>query len=270
VKIALASLVLVVVSLPGLARAAVGLAYEAPDGCPSQRDFVDAVAARDADFETAGPTGVRRVMVVAIRKQGGGFAGVFQVRDGEAATNKREVQGGSCAEVVDALAVVTAIALRPESAAGAQPASATPATPPPAPAKRPAAADGRLRGNTFIYHHTHETVSVSAGPLSFDLARTLNVYGGLMVGAAPSTVMPRFDLSMIGGNFVTTPDGSQRILGIILRSRVSFFGPGTYRSPDTNTSLEGIAFATGGRAALFLSRYPGDPHTTRVKWLAAH
>ncbi|HEY6476221.1 MAG TPA: hypothetical protein VI456_06530, partial [Polyangia bacterium] len=84
------------------------------------------------------------------------------------------------------------------------------------------------------------------GTLSFDLARALNVYGGFMVGAAPSTVMPRFDLSMVGGNFVTAPDGSQRILGLIFRNRLSFLGPGTYRSPNTKTSLDGLVFATGG------------------------
>ena len=245
-NITFASLVLVALSSSRLAQAAVGLAYEAPDGCPSQREFVDAVATRGADFAAAGTNGVQRVMVVAIRKQGDGFAGVFQVRDGETATNKREVQGGGCAEVVDALAVVTAIALRPEIATPASPPASPNPPPPPLPAQTPPPTDAPLRGNTFIYHHTHESVTVPAGKLSFDQVRPLNFYGGLMVGAAPSTVMPRFDLSMTAGNFVTSPDGSQRILGIILRTRLSFLGPGTYQTADTKTSLEGLTFGTGG------------------------
>jgi hypothetical protein len=245
VKIVAASLLLVVLWSSRLARAAVGLAYEAPDGCPSRREFVDAVATRGADFETAGTKSADRVLVVTIRKQGNGFAGVFLVRDGAGATSQREVQGAACTEVVDALSVVTAIALRPE--AGAPPAHAPPPPPaPPAESHAASPADGRLRGNTFIYHHTHETLAMPAGPLSFDLARALNVYAGIMVGAAPATVMPRFDLSMIAGNFVTASDRSQRIIGLILRSRLTFLGPGTYRSPDTKTTLEGMAFALGG------------------------
>jgi hypothetical protein len=186
-------------------------------------------------------------MVVAIREQGTGFAGLFQVRTGATATDKREVQAPSCAEVVDALAVVTAIALRPEAATPAAPSAsaALPAPPLPADTHAPPPTDVPLRGNTFIYHHTHESVTVPAGKLSFDLVRALYFYGGVTVGAAPSTVMPRFDLSMTTGNFVTTPDGSQRILGPIIRSRLSFLGPGTYQTPDTKTSLVGTAFAMG-------------------------
>ena len=238
-NIAPASLVFITLSSSAFAQAAVGLAYEAPEGCPAEGEFVAAVAARGADFAGGGTANApRRVMVVAIRKQGDGFAGVFQLRDGETATDKREVQAPSCAEVVDAMAVVTAIALRPEIA--------TPAKPVPAAVSPPAqAGNERLHGNTFIYHHTHESVSVPAGPLNFDLVRALNFYGGLMVGGPPSSVMPRFDLSMTAGNFITTPDGSQRIVGPIIRSRVSFLGPGTYQASDTKTNLDGIAFAMG-------------------------
>ena len=108
----LVALVVSALSSSALAGSPVGLAYEAPDGCPAQRDFVAAVAARGAEFDGPGSAGASRVMVVAIRKNAGGFSGAFQVRDEQAASNKREVHGPSCGEVVDALAVVTAIALR--------------------------------------------------------------------------------------------------------------------------------------------------------------
>lgn len=234
---------LAVLASSGLARAAVGLAYEAPDDCPTQREFVDAVAARDAHFDGAGPGGVHRVMVVAIRQQGGGFTGVFQVRDGETATNKREVQGGSCAEVVDALAVVTAIALRPESAAPAAPPA--PVASPPSEPHTPPATEVPLRGTTFVRRHAHETVTVPAGTVSFDLARTVDLYGGAMVGAAPSTVVPRFDLVLDIANFVTTPDGVQRMMNVVVRSRLAVFGPGTYDAPGTRTSILGYGAAFG-------------------------
>ncbi|HLK90150.1 MAG TPA: hypothetical protein VKZ18_09665 [Polyangia bacterium] len=235
---------LVALASSGLAQAAVGLAYEAPDGCPTQREFVDAVAARDAHFDGAGPSGAPRVMVVAIRPRGDGFAGVFQVRDGDTATNKREVQGGTCAEVVDALAVVTAIALRPDSApeAAAPPPVAAPA--PPAEAHAAPAPDAPLRGATFR-RHAHESVTVPAGTVRFDLARTVDLYGGFMVGAAPSTVVPRFDLVLDIANFVTTPDGAQRMMNVVIRSHLSVFGPGSYDAPGTKTDILGYGAMFG-------------------------
>ena len=238
-NIAPASLVFVALSSSAFAQAAVGLAYEAPEGCPAERDFVAAVAGRGANFEGGGATNVpHRVMVVAIRKQGDGFAGVFQLRDGETATDKREVQAPSCAEVVDAMAVVTAIALRPEIA--------TPAKPVPAAVQPPAQPDNeRLHGNTFIYHHAHESVTVPAGPLTFDLVRMVTLFGGAMIGEASSTVIPRFDLDLTIANFLTTPDGAQRITGPILRSRFIFFGPGSNQSSGTKTDLMGYGGALG-------------------------
>src|SRR4249920_3058523 len=98
-------------SSPALAAPAVRLAYEAPRGCPSEPEFVAAVTARGADFDVGETTRQPHVMVVSINKGGDGFVGAFQLRDDRDATNKREVRGASCAEVADALAVVTAIAL---------------------------------------------------------------------------------------------------------------------------------------------------------------
>jgi hypothetical protein len=246
VNSAVALLALLVLSFPAFAKAAVGLAYEAPEGCPSQQEFVAAVAARGADFDGVGPAGAHRVMVVAIRKQDGGFAGAFQVRDGETATNKREVRGPGCAEVVEALAVVTAIALRPEIAAAPDPSTAAAppvkALPPAVREPAPVPKDDRLHASTFYYHPAHESVAVGAGKVSFDLVRTLNLYGGVVTGAAPSTLMPRFDLTTTAANFVTLPDGSQRILGLVLQFRASLLGPATYRSIDTKTDLYGASF----------------------------
>ena len=136
------------------------------------------------------------------------------------------------------MAVVTAIALRPEIAAPAKPVPA--AVQPPAPPQ-----NERLHGTTFAYHHAHESVAVPAGPLTFDLVRTVTLFGGAMIGEASSTVMPRFDLDLAIANFLTTPDGAQRIMGPILRSRFIFFGPGSNQVAGTKTDLTGFGAAFG-------------------------
>ena len=246
----LASLVLLaappLAATPASAKSDVSLAYEAPDGCPTRPEFVAAVATRDGAFAGAGTEVALRVMGVAIRKEEGGFAGALLVRDGRTATNTREVYSPTCAEVVDALAVVAAIALRPAEAGipQAEPSAPAPVHPPPPKvaqsAELAAAGEGRLRGKTMVYHHEHEAVEVGPGEMSFDLARRLSLYGGFASGAAPSTLMPRFDLSMDGANFVTTPDRSQRILGLVFRYRASLLGPATYRTSDTSTRLAGF------------------------------
>src|SRR4051794_11546974 len=92
------------------------LAYDAPGDCPSRAQFAAAVSARGAELAAADPTADDRVMVVSINKEGDGYGGAFHVRDSRGATGKREVHGRSCTEVADALAVVTAIALRPGEA----------------------------------------------------------------------------------------------------------------------------------------------------------
>ena len=88
-----------------------------------QRRVVDAflAAARGGDFDHAGSAGPHRVLVVAITKDDRGFAGAFQVRDDGTASDRREVHGQSCAEVADAMAVVTAIALRADNAGDVAP-----------------------------------------------------------------------------------------------------------------------------------------------------
>jgi hypothetical protein len=261
-------------SSPARAGSAVGLAYEAPEGCPAQPDFVAAVAARGADFEGAGSAGSHRVMVVAIRRDDRGFAGALQVRDDQTASNKREVHGESCGEVVDALAVVTAIALRPEvTADAASVADVTPPTSPPVATPLPGETavklppSERLRGSTRIFPPRTEKVEVGAGTLRFDLQRSYTLSAGALVGLIPSVVMPRYDLTLSIANFVTTPEGAQRIAGLVYQVRVSGMGPATYRSADTSTALAGGSFGIGicqsplydtrGLVLLFCAEYGG-------------
>ena len=245
-------------SSPALAENPIRLAFEAPEGCPAQPDFVAAVAARGGDFDGTRAAGSHRVMVVAIRRDGHGFAGAFQVRDDETATSKREVHGPSCGEVVDALAVVTAIALRSDAAdstsvaAGTAPvADVTPPTAPPTAApSQPTTPpqpppEERFRGSTRIFPSRTEKMEVGAGTLRFDLQRSFTLSAGAVVGLIPSVVMPSYELAFVVAPFVTTPEGAQRIPGLVFRTRIDFMGPATYRSADTSTALDGFSFGIG-------------------------
>ena len=220
-----------------------------------------AVATRGANFDGAGA--VKRTMMVSIHQQDDGFAGAFQVRDDRAATDKREVHGASCGEVVDALAVVTAIALHPaEEAAPAPPASFGKASEPaPTPPER------CLRGRTRWFPPRSESVPVSAGTLRFDLQRSFTTYAGATMGTVPSVVIPRYDLSANMAHFITTPEGAQRISGPVWQARISGLGPATYRSTDTTTDIAGMSFGFGvcqsplydtrGWVVLFCGEYGG-------------
>jgi hypothetical protein len=243
---------LLAVSVPAQAAPAVTLAYDAPAGCPSESEFVAAVTARGADFDAARATPVAQVMVVSISRAQDGFAGAFQVRDAREATNKREVRGASCREVADALAVVTAIALQGGAGEGGEaPAAPAPQPPPPAaadsqstPAAAPAAAPPpsvRLRAHTQWRPPT--SVTVPAGTVRFDMGGTIGVYAGATVGLIPSLVVPQYDFSVVAAPFVTTPDGAQRIHGIILKLDGGIWGPATYKAgdtKDTRTDLWGV------------------------------
>ena len=122
-----------------------------------------------------------------------------------------------------------------------------PAQPVPAPLETaatvppPALPDG-LRGHTTFAPSRTETVRVPAGELRFDLIRTASFGLGATWGLVPSTVLPRYDLTLTMGNFVTLPDGRQRIAGLIYQWNVALLDPGIYRSPNTTTNVAAAVF----------------------------
>jgi hypothetical protein len=277
---ALVPVVLLAVSVPAAASATPRLAYEAPRGCPSEAEFVAAVAGRGATFEAREATEGRHLMVVSIRRQGDGYAGAFQVRDEADATSKREVHGTSCGEVADALAVVTAIALHAEAPQAIAPeTSGTTSSPAaaPAPAPAPFSAEDRLRGSTRAFPPRTETVQVGAGALRFDLQRSATLSAGASFGLIPSVVLPRYDLSLVAANFITTPEKERRISGLVLRLRLGVMGKGTYQSPDTKTDATGLTFGidvcqspsydSKGLVLLFCGGYGGGVMMLRTRGL---
>jgi hypothetical protein len=69
---------------------------------------------------------------------------------------------------------------------------------------------------------------------------TVNVNAGAIVGLIPSLVVPQYELSVVVAPFVTTPDGAQRIHGVIWKLDGGIWGPSTYRTGDTKTNIGGV------------------------------
>jgi hypothetical protein len=213
---------------PSRAEAGTGLVYRRADECPAENEFVAAVDARGGRFDRARPDGTARAFEISISKSESGFRGSLQVRGSEGPSVAREVHAQTCAEVVDGLAVVTAIALRDDSPPPSRPAEVEP---PPD--------DHRLRA---VNIRGVDSVRVKAGTLAIDRAMTYSFSAGLAAGIIPSLVLPRYDLSISRANFITPPDGDHYVVGSIVRVRLSALGDGTYRSGDYSTSVLGFSF----------------------------
>jgi hypothetical protein len=266
---------------PALASAGGHLVYSAPQGCAAQADFEARVAERGGHFDAYAAPDSGRELRVAITQGNAGYLGTFQALQSEGASAIREVHGATCQDVVAALAVVSAIALRGEDAAtsdqettDARPSVSAPApssTPqlaptvaalPPRPAA-PVVDSGRLRASSA--GAAARQVAVSAGTVRFDTARSITLSAGGELGILPSKVLPRYDLSISAASFVTMPDGKSYLTGVIPRFRLSYFGNGTHDEQDDRVSARGVGFGLGlcwsptydtrGFVALFCAEY---------------
>ena len=237
---------LVLRAAPVRAADPVQLVYAVPDGCPSESDFRAAVTERGGRFDGASAPGSARGLRVSIVRDEPGFRGSLQSSIAESSSAVREVHGASCQEVVDALAVVSALALRgedqPPPAATAKPVPAPAVTQPPAAAPAPPVEpEHYLRASGSI---SKQRMQVSAGTLSFDKARALSVFAGGEVGLLPGKVVPRLDLSIDVANFVTTPNGKSFLDGILTRVRLSYLGKATQSFHGTDSSVASPVYAS--------------------------
>ncbi len=251
----------------------VQLEYTAPAGCPSQAEFVALVAHRGGDFaQPAAKLGARR-MVISVRREASGHLGQLELRGDDAASDARELRGQSCAEVAEALAVVAAIALRgseEEPDAVAPPAGSPRAMEPPpsatqvVPSAPPVAIPQETRLRT-IGAWGNDRVPVSAGPLQVRRSLDVTLTGGAIIGAIPGLIIPRYDSTFSRTNYITTPAGSNYLIGGIVGVRWSFVGKATERNGDFSTELSGfkagvnlcasLAYDTEGFVALFCSGF---------------
>jgi hypothetical protein len=229
---------------PARAADPVRLAYVAPEGCPSETSFRAAVSERGGHFDAASSPGSVRGLRVSIERDEHGFRGSLQSSSTESSSAVRDVHGASCQEVVDALAVVSALALRGEDQP--PPAVAAERTPAPASAPVPAVttrppldADHRLRADGSV---RNERMQVSAGTLSFEKVSAVSILAGGEVGLLPGKVVPRLDLSIDVASFVTTPSGKSYLDGIVPRVRLSYLGQATRQFGNATATLEGVSF----------------------------
>src|SRR5687768_3894619 len=73
------------------AESNIRLVYLAPEGCPSQAEFVAAVGSRGGHFDRPPREVGGSRMDVSIRKEAGGFVGSFGVQESQVASGVREV-----------------------------------------------------------------------------------------------------------------------------------------------------------------------------------
>jgi len=222
-------------AVPAGAQTVHTLSYDAPQGCANRSEFIAAIESRGGHL-TADDT---KTLQVSIQLQGNEFVGSLQVNNSGMSSAARKVKGGDCREVVNALAVVAASELRPatDSTPKSRPIPETQAhtqeVMPPS-ANSPQGFRGKSTwGN--------DALEVTAGTLRFRPLLSWTVTGGIAVGQVPKLIIPRYDIVFRLANFVTTPDGAQRLNGPILRARVGLLGPPfpTYEAGDAKTTFGG-------------------------------
>jgi hypothetical protein len=143
-----APVVALAVSICATARGeTVQLHWSAPPACPEQSRFESEVRARTSNATFAEAPSGERLFDVALVANEGRFIGRLQIQEGSEPPATRTFEGDTCAEVVSALALVTALAIDPEASSGpieelAALAVAPPIAPktPPAPPVPPAVA----------------------------------------------------------------------------------------------------------------------------------
>ena len=230
------------------------LSYSAPEGCPAEAAFVAALESRGAALERAPEA---RLVEVRIARAASGFAGSLQIGEGSEASGARQVHGGTCAEVSDALAVVAAIALQggaeasadgtqQDSGPSATPVTVSVAPPPVVTATRlatdPVAPPAPPPLQTVMYK---EQVNVPAGQLSLGYMARYTLSAGAALGVIPQLTLPRLDFTIARANLVSAPGGQDFLLGGVLRARWSFLGPAEHHAPGFDTRVVAIKAGIG-------------------------
>ncbi|MBK8259193.1 MAG: hypothetical protein IPK82_41870 [Polyangiaceae bacterium] len=90
----------------------VRIVYTAPNGCPSESEFVSAVTSQAGPFRRASRSAVRvRTLEASITPVKSGFQGSLLVREADGAASTRSMGGTTCDEVFSALSLVAALTI---------------------------------------------------------------------------------------------------------------------------------------------------------------
>jgi hypothetical protein len=91
--------------------------YQCDAECPGAARFVQEVEAHTAHTRLAVDGELARMFLVAVHREGSKSHGVLRITGVDGSITRREVSGESCAEVVSALAFMTALAIDPGAGA---------------------------------------------------------------------------------------------------------------------------------------------------------
>lgn len=246
----------------GQAQAA-QIAYSSVSGCPSESDFLSRVQARGGSLSTPRDPGLRRFEVQASAEQGR-FVGTLRIVRESSNSNSRRVEGTTCSEVVDALAIVAAIELG-KSSESAVPQQGDPSTPKdaeqstpndapatvqaaqresvaaPRPSPQSQGPDTKRQGLSGSSLRRVDQMTIEGGTLHFDKARAYNLTAGAEFGWIPNQVVPRLDLSTTVANFVTPPNAKSLLFGPVLQAHWNWYGPTTNSGSAYDTRLIGMS-----------------------------
>jgi len=249
-------MILAAVALAGPARAATELAYRAPQDCASEGEFRKAVEARGSSFDDERSVDVS--VDVAIERRGDAFGGVLRLLGPGGASNPREVTGSTCTEVVEAFAMVVALALRRDSRESAKHDSTAPAVPtaPVVGAPSPAPEVGRggqgprppqktVGMRQWWLDFEDSSVPVPAGKVTFGSVTAISAHGGVTVGLVPGEIASVMEFELFRATLVTTPADLNYLVGTIIRVRGGLLGSVEHQSGSTTTRVSGQKGALG-------------------------
>src|SRR5262249_27848031 len=96
---------------PPPARERITLAYSAPSECPGTDTFHDEVRSRVADGWEAAPGELARRITITVAKRGERYVASIEFRNPQGQNVARSVAGQNCEDVVNGIALVTALAI---------------------------------------------------------------------------------------------------------------------------------------------------------------
>ncbi len=252
--------------VPAVQELAPSVEYDAPADCPSRSEFFDLVAARGVTLQdsTHVPT-----LSIAITRTSQQFVGRLATKDSAGSSGARQVVSSTCAEVADALAVVTAIAARDARQTAEEatstafvdtaPHQTTDEPPPSTPEQKDSSSERKSEAPPephFRYvaggrpdwmrpGELHHETDVPEGKLSLDLKLALDVQAGASLGLLPGLAVPRYDLALRNVIFITPPGQDPFMLGVVPRIRLSFFNPTTLTSNGVSSEFAAFQFSMG-------------------------
>jgi hypothetical protein len=232
-------------------RTSFSVAFEAPESCPSKQEFVAEIRRRSRKAAPVGPAETPDVVVsVKIDPKRRPFVGRLALTSG-ASFKERTVTDRSCAAVVSAIALVTALAIDPEAETrplASLPDPPSPLPPPPAPPSTPSppAPTGPVLARVWAAPLPTDPLGISwiAPPLPAWVVRPAPTRRrwGLELGAAAASSVGLYDEPLFG---VQVFAGLRRSRSPALSLDLGFRYL-TQPSPTTVAELDAVASLAAG------------------------